>query len=333
MTPLLHDMYRDFHTRLAAEFGDPALASSFELAEADARTAFPLGDSPGGNLGVNGLPGGADVGTAGNGRQADVRSSTRRSMMEGLRIMERGGQEGQLARRNHAHRKDYLAEPIPTLHATGQTLLGDGLGLSQKPVPTEGAVEDRDGSSVSEGQRRQGSTVPFSSRPLSARTRRHLMTSPADVARQSTDSVLSQRDNRDGPPANAALQRSLSASMSVESSTEFFARPGFPGAPGQGAGQSVRRESGHGPGGWQGKPGSVSQSLSFTISGGEGSESRPMTGNGKRPPRMPLLQVGLNLMKVGAEGGAKVRGEEGGMEKSPSPKVGTIPCNCASVYH
>ncbi|GAQ84963.1 hypothetical protein KFL_002140170 [Klebsormidium nitens] len=329
MTPLLHDMYRDFHTRLAEEFGDPAIASSFELAEADAMGAFPLGASPGEEAGVKGLSGGANVGTGesgGLGSQGDVRTSTRRSMIDWLRKLERGGQEGQLAGANQPPRKGSAAEPTVKPLVSGKNLLEDGNGFTGQRIVAKMVAEDRGGFFSSGQQLQQGLMLPVSGRPLSARTRRHLLTSSADVARQSTDSILSRQDeraDRDGSPANNTVKRPLSASMSVESAAALFGRAALSGSSEQRTGQNASIERGQGLSGWQGKPGSVSQSLAFTPREGEGSESRPMTGNVKRPPKMPLIQVGLDLMKVAEQGGAKLRGDEETIDRSPSPKVRT----------
>jgi hypothetical protein len=307
MMPLLHDMYRDFHTRLQEEFGAPGTASSFELAEADAKTAFTLGGAGGIQSNVNTI--------AANGQKNGMRDSVRRSRADWLRRLEQGGDLEQ----NFKH---YPSENTIQISEIPTDALVKSKPSSQEQRSSRESVDASTHRDSNWGPSHDGARRPTESleagRPMSVRTRRDLLAG----ARQSVDSALGTERDRASfasfSVTDSFATRPFTGSSSIDASESHVASCGRPDSvshPSKRTGQelllkSLYAKSGGGSVNWRGQLGSVSQSLAADPRSSDGAESRPMTGNGRRPPKKPSLPI------TGSDHEA--------VDETPSPKVCTV---------
>lgn len=307
MMPLLHDMYRDFHTRLQEEFGAPGTASSFELAEADAKTAFTLGGTGGIRSNVNTI--------AANGQKNGMQDSVRRSRADWLRRLEQGGEQEQ-------DFKHHPSENIIQVSQTPTEALVKSKPSSQEQRTNRGSVDgsthrDSGCGALLDGARRPTESLE-AGRPMSVRTRRDLLAG----ARQSVDSALEMERDRASfasfSVTDSFANRPFTGSSSIDASASNVASHGRPDSashpPGK-TGQelllkSLYAQSGGGSVNWRGQLGPVSQSLAADPRSPDGAESRPMTGNGRRPPKNPSLPA--------------TGSDHEGLDETPSPKVCTV---------
>jgi hypothetical protein len=305
--PLLHDMYRDFHTRLQEEFGAPGTASNFELTEADAKTAFTLGGAGGIHSNVNTI--------AVNGQKNGMQDSMRRSRADWLRRLEQGGAQ----EKNFTHNPDEYT--IQVSQTPTEALVKSKPG-SQEQHSSRESVDgsthrDSNCGALLDGARRPIESIE-AGRPMSVRTRRDLLAG----ARQSVDSALGTERDRASfasfSVTDSFANRPFTGSTSVDASAShvaFRGRPDPASHPPERTGQelllkSLYAQSGGGSVNWRGQLGPVSQSLAADPRSPDGAESRPMTGNGKRPPKKP------NLPATGSD--------HEGLDETPSPKVCTV---------